>query len=165
MYTVWLYSKQETVRLLLQIIDPLGVQPRSKGKLRRRIYSNPGPDFKWHIDIDKLNPYGICINGCIYGYSRQIIWLEAFKTNSDPGMGLIQYVNILQSYTPVRFIYPNEIYIHLQIISISFSLSLQSLHLIYQQVQQFVRTISYSSEQILINWPLYAAVIYLFIKK
>ena len=71
---------QETVRLLLQIIDPLGVQLRSRGKLRRRIYTNPGPDFMWHIDsYDKLKPYGICINGCIDGYSRYIIWLEAFK--------------------------------------------------------------------------------------
>ena len=78
---------QETVRLLLQIIDPLGVQLRSRGKLRRRIYTNPGPDFMWHIDsYDKLKPYGICINGCIDGYSRYIIWLEAFKTNSDPAV-------------------------------------------------------------------------------
>ena len=38
----------------------------------------------WHIDsYDNLKPYGICINGCIDGYSRYIIWLEAFKTNSD----------------------------------------------------------------------------------
>ena len=36
---------QETVRLLLQIIYPLGVQLRNRGKLRRRIYTNLGPDF------------------------------------------------------------------------------------------------------------------------
>ena len=78
---------QETVRLLLQIIDPLGVQLRSRGKLRRRIYTNPGPDFMWHIDsYDKLKPYDNCVNGCIDGYSRYIIWLEAFKTNSDPAV-------------------------------------------------------------------------------
>lgn len=39
----------------------------------------------WHIDsYDKLKPYGICINGCIDGFSRNIIWLRAALTNSDP---------------------------------------------------------------------------------
>ena len=33
---------------------------------------------------DKLKPYGICINGCIDGYSRNVIWLEAYTTSSDP---------------------------------------------------------------------------------
>ena len=27
---------------------------------------------------------GICINGAIDGYSRHIVWLEAYTTNSDP---------------------------------------------------------------------------------
>ena len=54
---------QETVRLLLQIIDHLGVQLRCRGKLGRRIYTNPGPDVMWHIDsYDNLKPYGFCIN-------------------------------------------------------------------------------------------------------
>ena len=42
-----------------------------------------------HIDsCDKLKPYVICINGfkCIDRYLRYIIWLEAFKTNSDPAI-------------------------------------------------------------------------------
>ena len=70
---------QETVRLL-QIIDPLRVQLRSRGKLRRRIYSNPGPNFTWHIhSYEKRKPYGICINWCIHGFSSYIIWLEAFR--------------------------------------------------------------------------------------
>ncbi len=33
---------------------------------------------------DKLKPYGICINGAIDGFSRYMIWLKAYKTNSDP---------------------------------------------------------------------------------
>ena len=41
----------------------------------------------WHLDYyDKLKPYWVCINGCIDGYSRQILWLEASLTNSDPGV-------------------------------------------------------------------------------
>lgn len=29
------------------------------------------------------NPYGICIKGCIDGFSRHIIWLEAYSTNKS----------------------------------------------------------------------------------
>ncbi|KAK3097954.1 hypothetical protein FSP39_014819 [Pinctada imbricata] len=33
---------------------------------------------------DKLKPYGICIHGCIDGFSRNIIWLEASSSNNNP---------------------------------------------------------------------------------
>ena len=33
---------------------------------------------------DKLKPYGIAISGCIDGFSRFIVWMEAFTTNNDP---------------------------------------------------------------------------------
>ena len=35
------------------------------------------PKFIWHID-------GLCINGCICGFSRKIIWLNVYQTNIDP---------------------------------------------------------------------------------
>lgn len=80
-----LVVKQETVRLLLQIIDPDGVESRKKRRIKRRIYHNKGPNQIWHVDsYDKLKPYGICINGAIDGYSRNIMWLRAYTTNSDP---------------------------------------------------------------------------------
>ena len=31
----------------------------------------------WHID-------GLCINRCICGFSRKIIWLNVCQTNNDP---------------------------------------------------------------------------------
>ena len=38
-----------------------------------------------HIDgYVKLKPFGIAINGGIDGFSRKMIWLEAYKTNGDP---------------------------------------------------------------------------------
>lgn len=55
----WMYAKcimagfavsQKTVRLMLSIIDPEGVKQRSKKRLQRRKYSNPGPNYVWHID-------------------------------------------------------------------------------------------------------------------
>ena len=76
---------QDTVRLLLKILDPIGVDKRKRRRLRRRQYNGVGPNYTWHIDgYDKLKPYGICVNGCIDGFSRNIIWLEANCTNNDP---------------------------------------------------------------------------------
>ncbi|KAJ8037931.1 hypothetical protein HOLleu_18876 [Holothuria leucospilota] len=76
---------QETVRILLQLLDPEGVAYRRSKRLRRRLYRNPGPNYMWHIDsYDKLKPYGICINAAIDGFSRNIIWIKAYWTNSNP---------------------------------------------------------------------------------
>ncbi|KAF3832661.1 hypothetical protein F7725_026326 [Dissostichus mawsoni] len=77
--------RKEDVRLVLKELDPRGVALRQAGRLRRRRYFSKGPNFIWHLDsYDKLKPYGICINGCIDGYSRKTIWLNAYTTSSDP---------------------------------------------------------------------------------
>lgn len=66
-------------------MDGNGVDLRACNFLRRRMYVGRRPTYVWHIDgYDKLKPYGICISGCIGGFSRKIIWLEPYKTNSDP---------------------------------------------------------------------------------
>ena len=76
---------QESVRLLLNICDKEGVELRRRNRLQRRNYTNLGPNFLWHIDgYDKLKPYGLCINGCIDGFSRFIHSFEVNRTNSDP---------------------------------------------------------------------------------
>lgn len=73
------------VRKLLKLLDPEGVELRRRRRLIRRRYYSKGPNFTWHLDsYDKLKPYGIAINGCIDGYSRYIVWLEANFTASDP---------------------------------------------------------------------------------
>ena len=76
---------QTTIRHLLLILDPRGVQLRKRNRLRRRLYINAGPNFLWHVDsYDKLKPYGICINGAVDGFSRMVIWLHAYTTSSNP---------------------------------------------------------------------------------
>lgn len=76
---------QSVVRELLTYLDPQGVEIRKRRRLRRRQYHNKGPNYLWHVDsYDKLKPYGICINGCIDGFSRHIIWLRTGSTSSDP---------------------------------------------------------------------------------
>ncbi len=73
------------VRILLKILDPEGVELRRRRRLVRRRYYSKGPNFMWHIDsYDKLKPYGIAVNGCIDGFSRYLVWLEANYTSSDP---------------------------------------------------------------------------------
>ena len=74
---------QDTVYLLLQILDPIGVDQRKPRRLRHRKYKGVGPTYTWHIDgYDKLKPYGICVNGCIDGFSRNIIfgWKQTVPT-------------------------------------------------------------------------------------
>ncbi len=49
------------------------------------MYHSHGPNFVWHVDgYNKLKPFGIGRRGCIDGFSRSMIWLEAYKTNNDP---------------------------------------------------------------------------------
>lgn len=77
--------RRETVRQLLSEMDPEGVTQHKRHRLTRRRYNGRGPNFLWHIDsYDKLRPYGIGINGCIDGFLRKLIWLEANNTTNDP---------------------------------------------------------------------------------
>ncbi len=49
------------------------------------MYHSHGPNFVWHVDgYNKLKPFGIGRRVCIDGFSRSMIWLEAYKTNKDP---------------------------------------------------------------------------------
>ena len=75
---------RETVRLIMKELDPDLVDASLRRFLRRK-YSAKGPGSLYHIDgYDKLKPFGICISGCIDGFSRRIIWLNAYQTNNDP---------------------------------------------------------------------------------
>lgn len=93
-----LVVNRETVRILQQILDPNGVERRSKRRLKRRQYVSMGPDYTWHMDsYDKLKPYGLCINGCIDGFSRNIIWLECYRTSSDPTIIAGYFINAIDA--------------------------------------------------------------------
>ena len=71
---------------------------RRRRRLRRRQYFANGPDFIWHIDsYDKLKHYGLCINGCIGGFSCQIIWLNVYKTSSNPRTIAGYYMEAIRS--------------------------------------------------------------------
>ena len=68
-----LKCKKEDVRIILQLLDPEGTDRRRRRRLRRRVYSSKGPNYLWHFDgYDRLKRYGMCVNGCIDGYSEKL---------------------------------------------------------------------------------------------
>lgn len=94
--------KQSVVRHLMHVLDPEGMSARRRKRLRRRQYFNKGPNYLWHIDgYDKLKLYGICISGCMDGFSRKILWLRAAYSNNSPQIICIYFletVTKLKSY-------------------------------------------------------------------
>lgn len=75
----------ELVRLALSVLDAEGVLRRRARRLQRRRYINLGPNFAVHLDgWDKLKPFGICIHGCVDGFSRRLLWLRACNSNKNP---------------------------------------------------------------------------------
>ncbi|KAF7994295.1 hypothetical protein HCN44_003385 [Aphidius gifuensis] len=89
--------KRGTVLEILRIVDPEGIKSRSIHRLRRRVYSVPGPNFIWHLDgYEKLKPFKFPIHGCIDGYSKKIIWLRVASSNNDPNVVAYHYLNIVK---------------------------------------------------------------------
>ncbi|KAJ8914173.1 hypothetical protein NQ315_016252 [Exocentrus adspersus] len=88
---------QNVVRELLKLLDPDGVEIRKRKRLRRRQYSSKGANFVWHMDsYDKLKRYGICINGCIDGFSTPF----PHNSNIDFRMGAETKIKMLNSAQP-----------------------------------------------------------------
>ena len=88
---------QETVRIILKVIDAEGVRQRSIHRLRRRTYTSDGPNFVIHIDgYDKLKPFGLPIHGAIDGFSRKILWLKVGKSNNDPRYIAHHFINYIK---------------------------------------------------------------------
>ena len=90
--TVWhtlqlegLQVSRNIVASLLKELDPEGAEFRKARRLKRRQYSNPGPNYTWHIDgYDKAKPWGFSIHGGIDGFSRKLIWLQVSRSNKSP---------------------------------------------------------------------------------
>jgi hypothetical protein len=84
------------VYTLMQLLDPRGVKLRKKGRLQRRAYFARGPNYLWHLDsYDQLKPFGVCINGCIDGFSRQLLWLIVYHTSSNPRVIAGYYMEVI----------------------------------------------------------------------
>ena len=95
---------RNVVEQLMRELDPEGCQIRKARRLRRRTYRVPGPNHCWHTDgYDKLKPYGFPIHGCIDGWSRKIIWLRVARSNNNPIVPGLFYVESVAAYgCPVK---------------------------------------------------------------
>lgn len=91
--------KQNTVLEILRIVDPEGVEKRSRYQLKRREYKVPGPNYLWHLDgFDKLKRFGLAIHGCVDGFSRKVLWLDVATTNNKPQVVAYYYLQCLQEF-------------------------------------------------------------------
>ena len=86
-------------------VDYIGVQTRTRGRLKRRSYNVKGPNQLWHIDTNhKLSRWYIIIFGAIDGFSRLPISLEC-SSNNKAGTILSFFLKGVQTYglpSPVR---------------------------------------------------------------
>lgn len=102
--SVWHTLEMEGLRVprivveeMLREIDPQGTAARKAHRLKRRVYSNPGPNYSWHIDgYDKLKHWGFPIHGGIDGFSRKILWLNVTRSNNSPDNIASFYLNIVR---------------------------------------------------------------------
>lgn len=104
----WMYQKckrhgfkikRDHISLMLNTIDPEGVYLRARRRLKRREYFSRGPNFCWHLDsYDKLKRYGLCINACIDGFSRKIIWLKVGRSSSNPKVIARYFIDAIEEH-------------------------------------------------------------------
>lgn len=93
---------RETVLELLHILDPEGIESRSKYGIKRREYLSAGPFFCIHIDgYDKLKPYGFAIHSGTDGFSRKCLWLNVATTNNKPEVIANYYLKCVNKYKKV----------------------------------------------------------------
>ncbi|XP_055020900.1 uncharacterized protein LOC110160159 isoform X2 [Boleophthalmus pectinirostris] len=92
-------ARRDDVMCLMKSLDPAGTANRSSRRFVRRAYCSAGPNDTWHVDgYDKLKPFGIAISACIDGYSRKIMWLKCAKSNNDPLVIALNYINCVTEF-------------------------------------------------------------------
>ena len=76
---------KEDVRNAIKEINLEGVDRQRRKVINRRVKNLLVQGKIYHLDRnDKLKRWGMCIHGCVNGFSRKILWLVASNTNNDP---------------------------------------------------------------------------------
>ncbi|WAR22587.1 hypothetical protein MAR_016561, partial [Mya arenaria] len=72
---------------------------RTVRRFQRRNSFAAGPNFIWHLDgYVKLKPYGLCIHGCICGFSMKVLLLNVYHPNNNPNIVACYFVEALDEY-------------------------------------------------------------------
>lgn len=75
---------QDTIRQLIKLFYPVGVELRRVRRLWWRHNCNKGPSTLWCMDLyDKLKPHSTAIGSYSGGFNCYVVWVEAYRTNND----------------------------------------------------------------------------------
>ena len=85
---------QESMRFILEELDPLGVEQRPQHSLTRCTYISVGPNPTYHVDGYKSKPLGFALHGAIDGSSWKILWLFVGSSNNDPKLIILSTVSL-----------------------------------------------------------------------
>lgn len=77
-----LHFQREKVRAAMHVVDPEGIEERKRKPIKRRVYSNPFPNYVWHIDGNhKLVRWRLVIHHGIDGFSRLVVFARCSSNN------------------------------------------------------------------------------------
>ena len=75
---------RETIRLVMETMDPEGLSLRAPFKLNRRKHIFNVSIEIWNMEgYDKLKLFGFAVHEYIDGFSRNKIWIRVLSTNSN----------------------------------------------------------------------------------
>jgi hypothetical protein len=82
-FCLYLLVTRERLRASIRRIDPAGrIARRPSERTPHRVYNVGGPNHLWHFDGNhKLIAWRIVIHGCIDGFTRRFIYLQARDNN------------------------------------------------------------------------------------
>ena len=82
-YNIWV--SKEDLKKAIKETDPKGVDRRRRKVIRQSVYESLGPGHIYHFDgNDKRKRWGLCIQGCVDGFSRNVLCLVASRTKLIP---------------------------------------------------------------------------------
>ena len=79
------------------LTEPLAVQARKAGRMRRRVFYAAGVNHIWAFDQhDKWQRYGLRHHIGVEPYTGRILWLLIWWNNSDPKVPARQYFKAIR---------------------------------------------------------------------
>ncbi len=77
-----LHIQREKVRKAIHVVNPEGVEERKQKPIKRRVYTNPFPNYLWHVDGNhKLVRWRFVIHHGIDGFSRMVVFARCSSNN------------------------------------------------------------------------------------